>query len=285
MSEPVPETVFAREHRWFPRVVRQGGELRLALAAGANANHDPRTFDLPIRPEHLAAIRGDLTRHLLLWSALLPLCDAAGTRGPLDEAAAVDLLDPVLLSPPEQVQAHFTRTRWDRRLLIAHGADIDLLDEGRIVDSLRSATESSDWLRVQEHDATRRRAARGVVLTPLDEAVLRFTGQYLHGSTLPRRLPDAVTPALLPDVQRVLATAERAAEGSTIGPDPRRGRRGTDSGDWDRMSAVIGSALRRERAHLADDAVRSLTFLLCSEAAAVARGTSAAPGRTSPGSG
>lgn len=113
-TEAMRDIVFTRRSGWIPNVIREDGELKLMLGAGADANHDPRTFTFPIGEAHLAVIREDLARHLLLWSAVLPLCDAAGTRGPLDEEAAVALLDPVLLSVPADVDATFRRIRWAR---------------------------------------------------------------------------------------------------------------------------------------------------------------------------
>lgn len=110
------DIVFTRKSGWIPNVIREDGELKLMLGAGADANHAPRTFAFSIREAHLAVIREDLARHLLLWSAVLPLCDAAGTRGKLDENAAVALLDPILLSAPADVDALFQRIRWDRGL-------------------------------------------------------------------------------------------------------------------------------------------------------------------------
>lgn len=94
------DVVFTRGSGWIPNVISEDGELRLMLGAGADANHEPRTFTFPIGEAHLAVIREDLPRHLLLWSAVLPLCEAAGTAGRLDEDAAVALLDPILLSRP-----------------------------------------------------------------------------------------------------------------------------------------------------------------------------------------
>ncbi|NEE30062.1 CchlT, partial [Streptomyces sp. SID7982] len=94
--------------------------------------------------------------------AVLPLCDAAGTRGRLDEDAAVALLDPVLLAAPADVDALFGRVPWDRGRLIAHGADIELLERGQVCGAMRAATEMSDGKRAQEHHANRRRAERGV---------------------------------------------------------------------------------------------------------------------------
>ncbi|MFF7340178.1 DUF6357 family protein [Streptomyces sp. NPDC008163] len=267
------EVVFTRGSGWIPRVVREDGMLKVMLGAGADANHEPRTFTFPLGEEHLAVIREDLGRHLLLWSAVLPLCDAAGTRGRLDEAAAVALLDPVLLAGPAEVDAYFRRIPWDQGLLIAHGAGIDLLERGRVCAAMRTATEASDTRRAQEYRAERRRAERGAVLGPLDAAVLRYTGQYVHGATIPRRLPDAVDPALLPEVMRVVATAERACADLRIGRDPRRGRRGTDKRDRERMAATVESAVRRAHPELADDAVRTLGFLMCSEAVDRARST------------
>ncbi|MEV4876540.1 DUF6357 family protein [Streptomyces cyaneofuscatus] len=260
------DIVFTRRSGWIPNVIREDGELKLTLGAGADANHDPRTFTFPIEEAHLAVIQEDLARHLLLWSAVLPLCEAAGTRGRLDENAAVALLDPILLSAPSDVDALFQHIPWDRGRLIAHGAGIGLLERGQVYAALRTATETSDGKRAQEYHANRRRAGRGTVLGPLDAAILRYTGQYLHGSTLPKRTPDAVAPALLPEVVRVVATAEQACAGMRIGRDPRRGKRATDKRDWNRMATAVETAVRRAHAELADDAVRSVSFLMCSEA-------------------
>ncbi|WBQ06937.1 DUF6357 family protein [Kribbella sp. CA-293567] len=270
-GRPAEEVVFARANGWFPKVVRKDGVLRIVLAAGADANHDPRLFTFPIEEAHHAVIRAELTRHLLLWSAVLPLCDAAGTRGELDESAAVALLDPILLGAPADVEALFRRIRWSKNQLISHGADLELLERGHVYQAMSSATEASDWPRVQEYEAKRRRIERGVTLAPLDAAILKFTGQYLHGSTIPRRLPDAVDPALLPEVLRVIATAERACAGMRIRRDPRKGGTATDKRDWDRMSTAVDAAVRGAHPDLVEDAVRTVSFLMCSEAAKRAR--------------
>ncbi|MYW64311.1 CchlT [Streptomyces sp. SID8379] len=267
------DIVFTRRSGWIPNVIREDGGLKLMLGAGADANHDPRTFTFPIGEAHLAVIQEDLARHLLLWSAVLPLCDAAGTRGRLDENAAVALLDPILLGAPADVDALFRRIRWDRSRLVAHGADIGPLERGQVYAAMRTATETSNGKRAQEYHAERRRAERGAVLGPLDAAILRYTGQYLHGATVPRRKPDAVDPALLPEVMRVIATAEQACAGMRIGRDPRRGERATDRRDWDRMETTVQAAVRRAHPGLADDAVRTVSFLMCSEAADRSRNT------------
>ncbi|MEU3793920.1 DUF6357 family protein [Streptomyces fructofermentans] len=265
------DIVFTRHSGWIPNVIREDGELMLTLGAGADANHEPRTFTFPISEAHLAVIREDLARHLLLWSAVLPLCDAAGTRGRLDENAAVALLDPILLAAPADVDALFQRIRWDRSRLIAHGADIALLERGQVCAAMRSATETSNGKRAQEYHANRRRAERGKVLGPLDAAMLRYTGQYLHGASVVRRTPDAVDAALLPEVRRVVATAEQACAGMRIGRDPRRGKHATDKRDWERMKTTVETAVRRAHPGLADDAVHTVSLLMCSEAASRAR--------------
>ncbi|MER7763242.1 DUF6357 family protein [Streptomyces sp. NPDC097619] len=257
--------------RGAPAAQGREGRLKLMLGAGADANHEPRTFTFPIGAAHLAVIERDLPRHLLLWSAVLPLCEAAGTGGALDEVAAVALLDPILLAPPTEVDALFRRVRWDAGRLVAHGADTRLLREGRVHAALRGATETPNHRRAQEYRAGRRRAERGVVLGPLDTALLTYTGRYAHGATVPRRLPDAVAPALLPEVLAVVAIAERACADLRIGLDPRRGRRATDKRAWERMQATAETALRRAHPVLADDAVRTVAVLLCSEAAHRAR--------------
>lgn len=42
------DIVFTRSSGWIPKVIREDGALKLMLAAGADANHDPRTFTFPI---------------------------------------------------------------------------------------------------------------------------------------------------------------------------------------------------------------------------------------------
>ncbi|MET9539009.1 DUF6357 family protein [Streptomyces sp. NPDC006553] len=267
------DIVFTRGSGWIPNVIREDGELKLMLGAGADANHEPRTFTFSITEAHLAVIQEDLARHLLLWSAVLPLCDAAGTRDRLDENAAVALLDPILFATPADVDTLFQRIRWDRSRLVAHGADIRLLERGQVCAAMRAATETPNGKRAQEYHAERRRAERGAVLGPLDAAILRYTGQYLHGATVPRRKPAAVDPPLLPEVMRVIATAEQACAGMRIGRDPRRGKRATDRRDWDRMETTVDAAVRRAHPELVDDAVRTVSFLMCSEAADRSRST------------
>lgn len=262
---------YARENGWLPRVLRQDGELALEVVGGADALHDPRVFTFPVGEAHLAALRDDLARHLILLSALLPLCHAAGVSGPLDEDAAVALLDPILLADPDDVDAFLGRVGYDQVQLVAYGADVVLLDGGRVFASMGAAREAADRSRAQEYEADRDRARRGVALSPLDAAILKYTGQYLHRSTIPRRNPQAVDPELLPEVLEVIGAAERACAGMAIARDPRRGRTGTDKQDWNRMEKVAHAAVRGAHPGLADDAVRTVSFLICSEAAADAR--------------
>lgn len=260
------EVLFSHASPWMPRVIREAGELRLELDAGANANHDPRTFAFPVTEAHLEVIREDLTRYLLLWSAILPLCEAAGTRGPLDEPAAVALLDPILFGVPADVESFFRDIRWDERRLVAQGADVELLERGRIFDALRSASAWSDWSLVREYDANRVPARPA----PLDEALLKYTGRHPYGGKAVRD-PGAVDPGLLPEVLRVIAIAERACAGMRIHRDRRRDEHGVNQRDWRRIEEKVQLAVRRAFPDLADDAVRTVSFLMCSEAADQAR--------------
>lgn len=261
------EVEFAREDGWMPRVLRQDGGLVLGVVGGAGPLHDPREFGIPIGEAHLAVLRADLARHLILWSALMPLCDAAGTGGPIDDAAATALIDAILLGSPGEVDALLSSVRWDRRVLVAPGANTDLLDRGRVVAALRKATETADRDRAERDAAVRRRARRGVTLSRLDTAILEFTGQYLYGATIPRRNPGAVAPELLPEVMRVIRTAERASAGLAIGRGAGGDAREADRQDWRRMETAVESAVRTAHRGLADAAVRTVAFLMCSEAA------------------
>lgn len=74
----MPEVVFTRRNGWLPSVVRADGALHLQVIGGADAAHDPRTFWIPISQVHLDALRKEFRRHLLQYSALEPLCRAAG---------------------------------------------------------------------------------------------------------------------------------------------------------------------------------------------------------------
>ncbi|MFJ8916027.1 DUF6357 family protein [Amycolatopsis sp. NPDC102389] len=261
------EVLFIRENPWMPRVIRADGELRLELDAGANANHDPRRFAFPVSEAHLEVLRDDLTRHLLLWSAILPLCEAAGTWGPLDEPAAVALLDPILFGTPSDVESLFRDIRRDIRRLVAQGADVELLERGQLFVALRSASAWSDWSLVREYDANRQRAG----LAPLDKALLKYTGRYPRGEKGPARDPGAVDPGLLPEVTRVIATAEQACAGMRISRDRRRGEHAVKQRDWRRIEEKVQREVRRAFPVLAGDAVRAVSFLMCSEAADKAR--------------
>lgn len=265
------ETVFAR-HGWIPRVVRADDGLRLELGAGADALHQPRTFSFPIAEVHLDVIRRDLTRHLLLWAAVLPLCQAAGVGRPLDEDAAVALLDPILLGTQDEVEAFIRDVRGYDAILVGYGADIRLLQRGQIFASMHSATEESNAALVKKYVADRQRAHRGVRLTPLDEAVLKYTDHYLHAAKIPVRAPEAVDPSLLPEVLQVIATAEHACAGLRMPPD-RDGREHASAWkrDWKKIEKAVHRSVSRAYPQLADDAVRSVSFLMCSEAADRAR--------------
>jgi hypothetical protein len=55
--------------------------------------------------------------------------------------------------------------------------------------------------------------------------------------------------------------------------DPRRGNRTTDKRDWDRVATTVDAAVRRSHPGLADEAVRTVSFLMCSETADRSRST------------
>lgn len=128
--ERMGETILDRG-TWMPTVESRDGALQLTVIGGSDALHDPRSFSVPIRVEHVEVMRDSLSRHLQLYSVLLPICYAAGTRNPWDETAAAALLDRILFGSRDEVDALFARTRWNRRILLAHGADTGLVDQGR----------------------------------------------------------------------------------------------------------------------------------------------------------
>jgi len=74
--------------------------------------------------------------------------------------AAVTLLDPILVGAPADVESLFRDIRRDKRRLVAQGADVGLLEQGRVFAALRSAAARSDWSLVRRYDADRDRARR-----------------------------------------------------------------------------------------------------------------------------
>lgn len=267
------EIVFARENPWMPRVIRKNGELYIELAGGADANHDPRVFTFPISKTHLEIIRDNINRHLVLWSVLLPLWEAAGSQGELDEAAAVALLDPVLFRPEQEVETILAGTPWDKRLLIAQHASIELLDEGKIFAALETAQLTPDWNLVWEYDAKRNREREGIVLAPIDEALLKYTGRYLFGGKKPTREPQDVEPSLLPTVLEVIATAEQACLGMELPAGWGKGAYDpADKAHWNKISDKVEEAVHATYPELVNESVRTVSFLMCSEAADRANG-------------
>ena len=244
----------------------EDGGLLLRLRGGADALGDAREFTLPLEDRHLAVLRDDLQRQVLLVGTLLTQCDAAGSRGPLDQRAAVPLLDPLLFGERSEIDARCRGDHHVEQQVVAFGGDTELLDRGEVFAASRTVTETSDWNRVRLHEAHRERAARGVVLGALDTAVLQYTGRYLGRSERPLRDPDAVDPVLLPQVLRVIATAERARGARRIDPVPRRGLLDVTGWQRRRLTRVVRAAVRRAHPELVDDAVRAVCQLMATEA-------------------
>lgn len=276
------ELVFSREIAYIPEVFREDGELRVQIAAGTDSNHDLRRFTFPISETHLEVLRADLTRHLLLWSAILPLCTAAGSQGPLDESAAVSLLGTILFGSPDDVESLFRDIHWNMGPLLAQGADIELLKRGELFVALGSETVRSEWYRFEVYPADPTRARRIVRFSPLDVALLKYTGRYLYSGKMPTRQPDAVDPELLPEVMQVIASAEQACAGMRLSPDSREGMRflrqkrkqelrERQRSEWQQIKQNVEREVRRAHPELVDDAVHTVSFLMCSEAADRAR--------------
>ena len=266
------EVVFSSENGWLPKVVRGDAGLRLAIIGGAGPLHDPREFDIALTTEQADAIRDDLPRFLILYSTLMPLCDAAGIAGTIDEDAAVALLNPILLGTPDEAIVALSGVHWRKDLLVAHGADIALLERGDVLAAMERGTAAANHERAQEYRANKGRQRRGVRLSELDTAVLKYTGQYLTGANIPVRKPGSVPSRFRSQVLEVIGTAEDASAGMRIRRQPFGGSTSTRRKDWDAMTAAVEKALGGAYPELAGDVVRSVAFLMCSEAADRERG-------------
>lgn len=251
----------------MPFVVRKDNALFLELGAGADANHEPRTFDIPINEAQLEVIKSDLARHILLWIAIIPLCEAAGTSDPLDEAAAMALCNTILLGSESDVEAYFKD--FNKRAfspLAAHHADTDLLEEGKLFAATKNLTAEADPELSKEYTTKHYWLGQGVTFSPIDEAILRYGNQYFHGGSVPTRNPELVNPDLLPQVLEVITTAEKAVAGMEL-PDEWK----VGDGSWEPMENAITDALNKAYPDLHEKAVYVVRFLLLGEAADRAR--------------
>ena len=267
-SNSAKDIVFSRKSGWIPNVIRKNGYLYLELGAAADANHEPRTFAFPITDAHLEVIKQSLTRHLLLWAAVLPICEAAGTSDPFSDEAAMALLDPILFGNEDEVESLFKENNWNTQFLIGHHADTPLLEQGKLFEALRNGTATSDQTLMAEYAANVERARRGVILAPVDEAILHYTGQYLYRSGIPSHKPDAVDPTLLPEVLAIISTAEEATTGMELSPNryDEKGRYQIDKQEWNAIGDTVKVTLRTMYPTLANDAIESISHLLCSDA-------------------
>lgn len=264
------EIVYTRKLGMMPYVISKEDTLYLQFGGGADANHDLRTFDIPITEAHLEVIKNDFARHSLLWSALSPLTDKAGISGEIDQATAKELCTTILFGTETEVETLFKNIAFHDGNLIAHHADVQLLAKGELFAALKSLTYDADLDLAAEHFANRRRASRGIYLGILDAAILKYTGQYLHGGGIPQRNPDAVDPELLPQVLEIVAIAEQAKVGMEFPwdydtDDTRYLQR--DKKVWKDLKDKVEAAVRSAYPTLVSDSVETISFLICREEA------------------
>lgn len=267
MSPWKNEIVFRRNINTLPIVTRSDNQLLLTFASGSDANHEVRTFTVPIAQAHLRVIEKDFVRHSLLWAALSPLGFAAGAEGPIDERTALTLCSIILLGTEREVEQLFREIEWYDDYLIAHHADIGLLASGQVFAATNTLTPEYDNSLAEAHHANRERARRGVFLTILDAALLKYTGRYIHRGGVPKRTPDAVDPELLPQVLEVIDTAEKAREGMELPDDWYDIEHSEAKLAWKHMSEHIEGILRKAYPELENDSIESVGFLMCNDSA------------------
>ncbi len=240
---------------WVPRVVREGDRLELVMGVDFNRGYDIREFHFPLTDEHLAALRGSLTRHLVLWCVLQPLAEKAGRvdrHAKPNRKQAAQVIDVVLLGTEQQVEEYVAGrglTSYQLQPLVAHGGDPGLVAKGRLFEALRDRVRASaDWKRVREHRADEARAERGIHLAPIDKALLRYTNRYETWSGLSARRPEAVPAPMLETVLSLVTSAEQG-DASTWRPrrPARSGSRpsGSCSGARDPSSSTSRSVRSR----------------------------------------
>lgn len=248
---------------WVPRVVREGDRLELVMGVDFNRGYDIREFHFPLTDEHLAALRGSLTRHLVLWCVLQPLAEKAGRvdrHAKPNRKQAARAIDVVLLGTEQQVEEYVAGrglTSYQLQPLVAHGGDPGLVAKGRLFEALRDRVRASaDWKRAREHRADEARAERGIHLAPIDKALLRYTNRYETWSGLGARRPEAVPAPMLETVLALVASAELAT--ADLAPTAPRE-------EWE---SAVGLVLRSARPELLDEPIRAVAWLLRDEAPA-----------------
>jgi len=257
------EVVYAVEERgWIPKVIREGDQLQLIMGIDVNRGYDIREFDFPLTEEQLAVLRASLPRHLILWCVLAPLAEKAGSgdrHGKPDTKVAADAIDTVLFGTEQQVEEYVAEgvSPGELQRLIAHGGDPALIREGRLFQALEGRVRvGADWKLVRQHRADEARAARGVHLGPLDQALLRYTNRYEGWSGLGSRQPEQVPEAMQSTVLYAVGSAERA----TVDLAPT-----APLGEWE---STVGMALREARPELLDEPIRAVASLLRDDAPA-----------------
>lgn len=255
------EVVYAVEERgWIPKVIHEGGRLQLLMGIDFNRGYDIREFHFPLTEEHLTVLRASLARHLILWCVLAPLAERAGTgdrHDTPDPEVAATAIDKVLLGTEQQVEDYVAESvrPYELQPLIAHGGDPKLIGKGRLFQALAGRVRvGADWKLVREHRADEARAARGVRLGPLDQALLRYTNRYEGWSGLGSRRPEQVPELMMSTVLDVVASAQWA----TVDLAP--------TASLEEWESTVGVVLRAARPELLDEPIRAVASLLRDEA-------------------
>lgn len=183
------EVVFGvRFPGWGPYVTEEGGELRLHLAQYASDADRVGEFSWPMTEEHLAALRYDDLRRMLLVTVLVTRCrhrwqdDLAQLPDPHRVA---DALDTVLLADEDALVDWLGGTRWSRDGFLRGCDEEGLGAEGR---------------------ALVERVAQGP--TDLDLALVAFCGGEDPRPQQVRRTPEAVPPEILPELLHLIDSVE-----------------------------------------------------------------------------
>lgn len=262
--------IYRRSPGSLPFVISRDHALLLMFGAGADANHEPRTFTLPLTEAQLEVLKSDFTRHLLLDAALAPLGVDAGITGPIDESAALAILNTTLFGTEADVEAFYKTIKWYEGRLIEHHANPVPLATGKIFEAANSITEHADPTLAKEYYASRRH----LFIPPLDEALLRYTNTYFYGGGIPSRNPDALSADMLPRVLAVISAGEEASAGMELPLDYGKEyekNHARDKEAWNTIKHTAEDAVRAAYPDLRSDTVATVSFLLCAEAASRVR--------------
>ncbi|GAA1763125.1 hypothetical protein GCM10009795_007150 [Nocardioides hankookensis] len=117
-----------------PDVRRRGGDLWLEIWVPMGAFET--SYEVPVDPEHVAVLRDDFRRYLMVWHSLVQVLGRHRHDLVAQQAAARECLDLICFGTEAEVSAHLGREHRDVAIeLVGFGGDYDRMLGGSWFDA------------------------------------------------------------------------------------------------------------------------------------------------------